>query len=83
MPTARWPLQACLVIHRVGELKAGENIVLVIAASEHRQAAFEAAEFLMDYLKTQAPFWKKETTSQGERWVDAKLSDDAAKERWK
>src|SRR5690606_2956643 len=62
---ARWPLDASLIIHRYGELKPGDNIVLVITASHHRHAAFEAAEFLMDYLKSRAPFWKKETTSDG------------------
>jgi molybdopterin synthase catalytic subunit len=80
---ARWPLQASLVIHRHGELKPGDNIVLVITASAHRHAAFEAAAFLMDYLKTRAPFWKKETSPTGESvWVDARSSDDAALERW-
>lgn len=81
--TERWALQASLVVHRVGELKAGDNIVLVITAAPHRQAAFEAAGFLMDYLKTRAPFWKKETTSSGESaWVDARDSDEAAAKRW-
>ncbi len=80
---ARWPLQASLVIHRIGELKPGDNIVLVITASAHRQAAFEAAEFLMDYLKTRAPFWKKEAGPDGTgSWVDARESDEAAAERW-
>ena len=80
---ARWPLQATLIIHRVGELRPGDNIVLVIAASAHRQAAFQAAEFLMDYLKTRAPFWKKETAADGTaHWVDARESDEAATERW-
>lgn len=80
---ARWPLQATLVIHRVGELAPGDNIVLVVTASAHRHAAFEAAEFLMDYLKTRAPFWKKETTTGGEsRWVDARESDTRVLERW-
>jgi len=80
---ARWPLQASLIIHRVGELAPGDNIVLVITASPHRQAAFEAAEFLMDYLKTRAPFWKKETFADGEaQWVDARETDDAATRRW-
>jgi molybdopterin synthase catalytic subunit len=80
---ARWELQASLVIHRVGELKAGDNIVLVITAAAHREAAFEAAGFLMDYLKTRAPFWKKETTSEGESaWVDAHEKDDTAAKRW-
>lgn len=75
---ARWALQACLIVHRVGTLKPGDNIVLVITASAHRKDAFEAAEFLMDYLKTRAPFWKRE----GEDWVEAKTSDDKAAERW-
>jgi len=80
---ARWALQASLVVHRVGELKAGEQIVLVITAAAHRQAAFEAAGFLMDYLKTRAPFWKKETTTAGESgWVEARDKDDAAAKRW-
>lgn len=80
----RWPLRAVLIIHRVGALKPGENIVLVVAASAHRQAAFEAAAFLMDFLKTRAPFWKKETDADGEgRWVDARESDTAALDRWK
>ena len=79
----RWPLQASLIVHRVGELKPGDNIVLVITASAHRRAAFEAAEFLMDYLKTRAPFWKKETTPDGAgTWVDARESDDSAVKRW-
>ena len=80
---ARWPLQASLIVHRVGELVPGDNIVLVIAASPHRHAAFSAAEFLMDYLKTRAPFWKKETAADGTgAWVDARESDDKALERW-
>jgi len=80
---ARWPLNGTLIIHRYGKLAAGENIVLVVAASAHRRAAFEAAAFLMDYLKTRAPFWKKEAGSDGEgRWVDARESDDAAMSRW-
>lgn len=81
---ARWPLQSSLIVHRVGELKPGEGIVLVVAASPHRHAAFEAASFLMDYLKTQAPFWKKETGLDGTgSWVDARESDEAALTRWK
>ena len=80
---ARWPLQASLIIHRIGKLQPGENIVLVITASAHRAAAFEAAEFLMDYLKTRAPFWKRETTDKGEHWVEARASDDDAAEKWK
>ena len=81
--TTRWPLQASLIIHRIGKLQPGENIVLVITASAHRTAAFEAAEFLMDYLKTRAPFWKRETTSKGEHWVEARSSDDASAEKWR
>jgi molybdopterin synthase catalytic subunit len=79
---ARWPLQGVRVIHRYGPLKPGERIVLVLAASRHRQAAFEAAEFLMDYLKTRAPFWKKEDHGGEARWVDARDSDDSAAARW-
>ena len=80
---ARWPLQACLIVHRVGALKPGDNIVLVITASRHRQAAFSAAEFLMDYLKSNAPFWKKETDAEGHAgWVEARASDERATERW-
>jgi molybdopterin synthase catalytic subunit len=79
----RWPLQASLIVHRVGALKPGDNIVLVVTASAHRQAAFAAADFLMDYLKTSAPFWKKERGPDGaERWVEARQSDDRAVERW-
>ena len=78
----RWPLQAISVIHRVGHLLPGERIVYVGVASAHRQAAFEAAEFIMDYLKTRAPFWKKERLDQGERWVEARTSDDEAARRW-
>lgn len=81
---ARWPLAASLIIHRYGELEPGDNIVLVVTASRHRHAAFEAAEFLMDYLKTSAPFWKKETDSAGKGdWVDARDADDAAMARWR
>jgi molybdopterin synthase catalytic subunit len=80
---ARWPLDATLIVHRFGELKPGDNIVLVVAASRHRQAAFEAAAFLMDFLKSRAPFWKKETTADGTgHWVDARETDAAAMERW-
>jgi len=78
----RWPLDASLIIHRYGRLEPGEQIVLVITASPHRQAAFEAAEFLMDWLKTKAPFWKQEATIDGEKWVAAKASDDDATDRW-
>jgi molybdopterin synthase catalytic subunit len=79
---ARWPLAASLIVHRVGDLRPGDNIVLVIAASAHRQAAFEAAGFLMDYLKTRAPFWKLEEGKSGKAWVEARDSDDAAARRW-
>lgn len=80
----RWPLSATTIIHRHGRLVPGDNIVLVITASRHRRAAFEAAEFLMDYLKTDAPFWKKEELHQGEsNWVSAKSADDTAAERWR
>lgn len=80
---ARWPLTGSLIIHRVGRLEAGDNIVLVLTASAHRQAAFEAAAFLMDYLKTRAPFWKKEEgPGQAGGWVDAREADDAAAARW-
>lgn len=78
----RWPLQESLIIHRYGPMNPGENIVLVVTASAHRQAAFEAAQFLMDYLKTSAPFWKKEAGPDGGDWVDARDSDDAALKRW-
>jgi molybdopterin synthase catalytic subunit len=80
---ARFQLTDCIVIHRVGELRPGDNIVLVVTAAPHRQAAFDAAAFLMDYLKTRAPFWKKETEASGTgHWVDARESDEAAQERW-
>ncbi len=79
---ARWPLQGLTVIHRFGRIRPGENIVLVVTASAHRQAAFEAAEFLMDYLKTSAPFWKREESARGASWVEAHSRDDAAAERW-
>jgi molybdopterin synthase catalytic subunit len=79
---ARFDILDALVIHRVGELRPADQIVLVAVTSAHRGQAFQAAEFLMDYLKTQAPFWKKETTPQGAHWVDARASDDAALTRW-
>ena len=79
---ARWPLLAALVIHRYGRILPGEDIVLVATASSHRQAAFAAAEFLMDYLKTRAPFWKQVEAAGGTAWVEAKSVDDAAAERW-
>ncbi len=80
---ARWPLQASLIIHRYGTLKPGDNIVLVATASEHRDAAFAAAEFLIDYLKTGAPFWKRESGPEGHRWVEADARDEDAYARWK
>jgi molybdopterin synthase catalytic subunit len=80
---ARWPLQASLIVHRVGTLLPGDNIVLVITASAHREAAFEATRFLMDYLKTSAPFWKREKGPDGEHWVEAKETDDQAAARWR
>ncbi|MES2579459.1 MAG: molybdenum cofactor biosynthesis protein MoaE [Pseudomonadota bacterium] len=80
--STRWDLIDSLIIHRVGTLKPLDQIVLVAVLSAHRGEAFKACEFMMDYLKTQAPFWKKEITPAGERWVDAKLSDDAALNRW-
>ncbi|MEP9388990.1 molybdenum cofactor biosynthesis protein MoaE [Mesorhizobium sp. KR9-304] len=81
----RWPLTGLTAIHRHGKIRPGENIVLVVAASKHRRAAFEAAEFLMDYLKSRAPFWKKEHRADGAEggWVDAKEGDDEAAARWK
>jgi molybdopterin synthase catalytic subunit len=79
---SRWDIIDSLIIHRVGTLKPSDQIVLVAVTSAHRGDAFHACEFIMDYLKTSAPFWKKEATNQGERWVEAKLSDDAAKARW-
>lgn len=79
---ARWPLQACLIVHRFGALAPGEQIMMVATASAHRGAAFAAAEFLMDFLKSRAPFWKKETRAAGAAWVDARKSDEAALARW-
>ena len=79
---SRWPLSGLTVIHRVGRIVPGENIVLVLAASAHRQAAFEAAEFLMDYLKANAPFWKREESAAGTSWIEAHDHDDAAAARW-
>jgi len=78
----RFDIRAARVVHRVGLLQPGEQIVLVAVASAHRGMAFQACEFLMDYLKTQAPFWKKETTPAGSRWVDARVADDSALARW-
>ena len=79
----RWEVLDCTVIHRVGKLEPTDHIVFVAVASGHRGDAFAACEFIMDYLKTQAPFWKKEETQDGARWVEAKDSDDAAAGRWK
>jgi molybdopterin synthase catalytic subunit len=78
----RWPLLGVTVIHRYGRIVPGEDIVLVAAASSHREAAFAAAEFLMDYLKTRAPFWKQVELTSGKIWVEAKQTDDAAAKRW-
>jgi molybdopterin synthase catalytic subunit len=79
---ARWPLLGVTVVHRYGRIAPGEDIVLVVTASSHRQAAFAAAEFLMDYLKTRAPFWKQVDTAGGTSWIEAKAADDAAAGRW-
>ena len=79
----RWPLRAVRVIHRVGRLLPQENIVFVGTASAHRQAAFDSASFIMDYLKTKAPFWKKEETPAGASWVEARDDDDKALEKWR
>jgi molybdopterin synthase catalytic subunit len=79
---SRWPLTGLTVIHRIGRITPGENIVLVLAASQHRQAAFHAAEFLMDYLKTNAPFWKREESARGSSWIEAHDQDDVAAARW-
>jgi molybdopterin synthase catalytic subunit len=78
----RWRLEASLIIHRYGRLEPGERIVLVVTAAAHRQAAFEACEFLVDWLKTKAPFWKLEQTAAGPRWVEAQSGDDEAAKRW-
>lgn len=80
---ARWDFRNTLIIHRVGPLKPEDQIVLVVVTSAHRAEAFAACEFMMDYLKTAAPFWKKEETADGGRWVDARVADDAAMARWK
>ncbi|MGB8364108.1 MAG: molybdenum cofactor biosynthesis protein MoaE [Rhizomicrobium sp.] len=79
----RWPLLGVTIIHRTGKLSPGERIVLVAVAASHRQAAFEAAEFLMDYLKTRAPFWKEETRGATTRWVEGKSSDETRAKRWR
>ena len=78
----RWDLIDALIVHRVGKLEPLDQIVLVLVASSHRKEAFAACEFMMDYLKTEAPFWKKEQTPAGSRWVETKASDDEAKKRW-
>ena len=78
----RWPLSASLIVHRYGRMEPGEDIVMVITQSAHRDAAFEAARFMMDYLKTKAPFWKLEEGEQGKAWVEASDSDDEAARRW-
>jgi molybdopterin synthase catalytic subunit len=80
---SRWPLMGVTVIHRYGRIAPGENIVLVVTASSHREAAFAAAEFLMDYLKTRAPFWKQVEAATGKTWVEAKDADDTAAARWR
>ena len=79
----RWPLSASLIIHRYGRLEPGDRIVLVATASPHREAALAACHFLIDWLKTDAPFWKTEETPEGERWVEARAEDDQAKSRWR
>ena len=79
---SRWPLTGVSIVHRVGRITPGENIVLVLTASQHRQAAFAAAEFLMDYLKANAPFWKREENAGGTSWVEARHHDDDAAARW-
>ncbi|HEX3064924.1 MAG TPA: molybdenum cofactor biosynthesis protein MoaE [Dongiaceae bacterium] len=79
----RWPLTGSVIIHRYGRLLPGERIVLVATASSHRQAALESCQFLIDWLKTEAPFWKLEETAQGSQWVEARKSDDHAAERWR
>jgi len=79
---SRWPISASLIVHRYGRLQPGDNIVLVVTASRHRHAAFEACEFLIDWLKTKAPFWKNEEATGGTRWVEARETDDAAALRW-
>jgi molybdopterin synthase catalytic subunit len=80
---ARWTLDACLIVHRIGPMQPGEQIMMVATASGHREAAFAAAEFLMDYLKTRAPFWKKEARAGGDRWVESREEDEAALQRWR
>lgn len=79
----RWALSATMIIHRIGEMYPGDPIVFVAAASRHRREAFEAADFLMDYLKTEAVFWKKETTEHGTRWIEPRIQDYEDRQRWK
>lgn len=79
---ARWSLSECLIVHRYGTLTRGDQIVLVATASQHREVAFESCQFLMDFLKTRAPFWKLENTNKGEKWVAARASDSSATARW-
>lgn len=79
---SRWSLTDCIIVHRYGPLKPGDRIMMVATASAHRKDAFEAAEFLMDYLKSRAPFWKKEISGTGEAWVDSKVSDEESLNRW-
>lgn len=79
---SRWPLGRVVIIHRVGDMQPGDEIVFVGTSAAHRQAAFESAEFIMDFLKTRAPFWKREATPQGSRWVAARQSDEQATQRW-
>jgi molybdopterin synthase catalytic subunit len=81
--TERWSLQGARIVHRIGKMYPGDQIVLVLTASAHRGDAYEANNFIMDYLKTEAPFWKKEWTPEGPRWIDARNSDDKAAARWK
>lgn len=80
---SRWDIFDTVIIHRIGSLQPADQIVLVAVSSAHRCEAFKACEFIMDYLKTEAPFWKKEQTNTGERWVEAKITDEDARERWK
>ena len=82
MAADRWPLQAIRIIHRIGKMFPGDNIVLVLTASAHRHAAYESNMFIMDYLKTEAPFWKKEWTPDGPRWIEARTNDASAAMRW-
>lgn len=82
MAQERWPLQRVRIIHRIGDMLSGDQIVLVGVSSAHRNAAFTACEFIMDYLKTRAPFWKKELTTEASRWIDSRDSDHQAAQRW-